>query len=85
MFAECKFTRFLHLQTTNWENDESCEYYLLDRNVSVDEAKLFDQYQNLFEFVQKEHQPNVIHCKMMEHERWAKYFATCNSIKRFKN
>jgi len=29
--------------------------------------------------VQREHQPNAIHCKMMEHERWAKYFATYNS------
>ena len=34
------------------------------RNVSIDEAKLFDQYQNLFEFVQKEHQTNAIYCKM---------------------
>jgi len=23
----------------------------------------FDQHQNLFEFVQKEHQPNAIYCK----------------------
>jgi len=29
--------------------------------------------------VQREHQPNAIHCKMMENERWAKYFATYNS------
>jgi len=42
---------------------------VLERNVSTDEAKLFDQYQNLFEFVQKEHQPNAVYCKMMEHER----------------
>jgi len=35
-----------------------------------DEAKLFDQYQNLFEFVQKEHQPNAIYLKMTEYERW---------------
>jgi len=40
--------------------------------------KLFDdvQYQNLFEFVQKEHEKNVmqnaIYCKMTEDERWAK-------------
>jgi len=34
----------------------------------------------MFEFVQKEHQPNAIHCKMMENERWAKYFAVCNTI-----
>jgi len=27
----------------------------------------------------KEHQPNEVYCKMMEHERWAKYFATCNT------
>jgi len=36
-----------------------------------------------FEFVQKEHQPNAIYCKMMKHERWAKYFATCNTIECF--
>jgi len=53
---------------------------VFERNVSIDEAILFDQHQNLFEFVQKEHQPNAIYCRMMEHERWAKYFATCNTI-----
>jgi len=53
------------------------------RNVSIDEAKLFDQYQNLFEFVQKERQPNAIYCKMMEHERWVTYFATCNTTECF--
>jgi len=31
-------TRFLRLQTTNWEKGETCEKYLLDRNVSIDEA-----------------------------------------------
>jgi len=30
--------------------------------------------------VQKEHQPNAIYCKMMKHERWAKYFATFYTI-----
>jgi len=30
--------------------------------------------------VQKEPQPNGIYCRMMEHERWAKYFAICNTI-----
>jgi len=51
---------------------------LLERNFSIDEAKPFDQYQtqNLFDFVQKEHQPNAIYCKMMEH-------ATCNTIECF--
>jgi len=39
----------------------------------------------MFEFVQKEHQPNAIHCKMIEHERWANYFVTCNTTKRFEN
>ena len=33
--------------------------------------------------MQKEHQPNAIHCKMMEHKKWAKYFATCNTIECF--
>jgi len=31
-----------------------------EKNVSIDEAKLSDQYQNLFKFVQKEHQPNAV-------------------------
>jgi len=53
------------------------------RNASIGEAKLFNQHQNLFEFVQKEHQPNAICCKMMEQERWAKYFATCNTTECF--
>ena len=53
------------------------------RNVSIDEAKLFGQYQNLFELVHKEHHTNAVYCKMMEHERWAKYFATCNTIECF--
>jgi len=46
-------------------------------------SKLFDQYQNVFEFAQKEHHPIAIYCKLMEHERWAKYFETCNTIECF--
>jgi len=37
----------------------------------------------VFEFVQKEHEIIASCCKMMEHERWAKYFATCNTIECF--
>ena len=33
-------TKFLRLKTTNWENEEPCEQYLLDRNVSIDEAEV---------------------------------------------
>jgi len=75
--------RFLCLQTSEMENVEPCEQYLLERNVSIGEAKLFDQYQNLFEFVQKYRQPNAISCKMMKHERLAKYFATCDTTEWF--
>jgi len=50
----------------------------------MDEAKLFDQYQNLFEFVRKEHQPNAIYCKMLEHERWAIHFVPCNATDCFR-
>jgi len=39
------------------------------RNVSIDEAKQFDQYQNLFEFVRKEHQTHAVYGNMMEYER----------------
>jgi len=42
LFAEFKnaCARFLRLQTTNWEKDETCEWYLCDRNVSTDEAEV---------------------------------------------
>jgi len=70
----------LLLKITERENVEPCEQYLLERNVSIDEAKLFDEYQNVFEFVQKKHQPNAIYCKMMGHKRWAKYFKIFNTI-----
>jgi len=55
------------------------------RNVFIDEAKLFDQNKNLFEFVQKEHQTNAIYSNRMKHERWAKYFITCNTIQCFSD
>jgi len=32
--------RFLLLQTTDWEKDETYEQYLLERNVSIDEAEV---------------------------------------------
>jgi len=69
-------TGFLRLQTINWEKDEPCEKYLLDRNVSIDEAEVNSLISTLFAFVQKERQLNAIYSKMMEHDRWAKYFAT---------
>jgi len=71
------------LQTNEWENVEPCEQYLLEKNVSIDEAKLFDQYENLYEIVLKQHETNAIYCKMLHHETWAKNFAPCNGIECF--
>jgi len=34
-------------------NIESCEDYLLGKNVAIDETNLFDHYQNLCAFVNK--------------------------------
>jgi len=34
----------LLLQTTKWETIESCEDYLLGKNVAIGETKPFDQY-----------------------------------------
>ena len=59
--------------------------FLVETFLLMKLSKLFDQYQNLFEFLQKDYQPNAIYCKMMEHDRWAKYFATWNTSKSFKN
>jgi len=41
---------------------------------------LFDQYQNLFQFEQNQHQPNAIYCKTTGDDRWTKYFVTCKTI-----
>jgi len=30
--------------------------------------------------VQNQHQPNAIYCKMMEHDRWAKYFVLAKPL-----
>jgi len=37
----------------------------------------------LFEFVQKEHEPNAIYCKMMEHDRWENILQLANNIECF--
>ena len=76
-------TRFLRLQTTEWEMLNHVSSICLRETLLLMKLKQCDQYQNLFEFVQKEHQPNAIYYKMMEHLRWAKYFATCNTIESF--
>ena len=71
-------------QTTKWENVESCLEYLRQKNVSIDETKLFDQYHSLCEFIETQLGTNALpYRKMMTHERWAAYFNTCSTIELF--
>ena len=69
----------LLLQITKWEHLEPCIEYLHQKNVGVDEAKLFQQCQNLCKFVEKQLETNaLLYRKMMAHERWTEYFKTCS-------
>ena len=71
-------------QTTKWENVEPCLGYLHQKNVSIDEAKLFDQYHSLCKFIETHLGTNALaYRKMMAHERWAAYFNTCSTIELF--
>ena len=86
LFAECKCFDYIPPFANNWMR--KCwtmwvESVWQKRFYWWSWSKQFDQNQNLFEFVQKKHQPNAIYCKMTEHERWTKYFATCNIIECF--
>ena len=47
---EC-FDWMLLSQTTKWKNIELCLEYLHQKNVFIDEAKLFDQYHSLYKFI----------------------------------
>ena len=74
----------LLLQIANWEHLEPCIECFHQKNVVVDEAKLFDQYQNLCKFVEKQLQTNALLYRiMMAHEKWTEYFKTCTTIKFF--
>ena len=80
---EC-FDWMLLLQITKWEHLEPCIEFLHQKNVGVDKAKLFNQYQNLCEFMKKQLETNaLLYCKMMAHERWTEYFKTCTTIEFF--
>ena len=80
---EC-FDWMLLLQIAKWEHLEPCIEYLHQKNVVVDEAKLFDQYQNLCKFVEKRLETNaLLYRKMMAHEKWTEYFKTCTTIEFF--
>ena len=80
---EC-FDWMLLLQITKWEHLEPCIEYLHQKNVGVDEAKLFKQYQNLCKFVEKQLETNaLLYRKMMGHERWTEYFKTCTTSEFF--
>ena len=77
---EC-FDWMLLSQTTKWENVQPAYLeYLHQKNVSIDGAKLFDQYHSLCKFIETQLGTKLSYCKMMAHERWAAYFNTCSIV-----
>ena len=78
------FDWMLLLQTVTWEKIEPCVEYLLYKNVDINEAKLFDQYQNLCKLMKNQLETNSeMYLKMMALERWTLYFKTCNTFEFF--
>ena len=58
--------------------------HLHQKNVDLNETKLFDQYQNLCKFVEKQLETkSTLHREMMAPEIWTEYFETCNTIEFF--
>ena len=84
LFTEFECFDWMLLLQTKWEHLEPCIEYLYQKNVGVDKAKLFDQYQNLCKFVEKQLETNaLLYRKMMARERWTEYFITCTTIEFF--
>ena len=55
--------------------------YLAKKNVDVDDAKLFDQYQNLCKFVLSRLETDeVVFFEMKAHEKWTEDFKHCRTI-----
>ena len=64
-----------------WDNVETCVWYLAEKNVDIDDAKLFDQYQNLCKFVKRRLETDeVAFSEMKAHEKWEEYFKHCRTI-----
>ena len=64
-----------------WDNVQPCVRYLAEKNIDRDDAKLFDQYQNLGKFVQRRLETDeVTFSEMKAHEKWAKYFKHCRTV-----
>ena len=64
-----------------WDNVERCVRYLAKKNVDVDDAKLFDQYQNLCKFVLSRLETDeVAFSEMKAHEKWTEYFKHSRTI-----
>ena len=80
---EC-FDWMLLSQTTKREMLKPYLEYLHQKNVSIDEVKLFDQYHSLSKFIETLLGTNALpYRKMMAHERWAAYFNMCSTIALF--
>ena len=81
-FAEFKcFDWMLLSEIKEWDNVEPCVRYLAEKNVNVDDAKLFDQYQNLCKFVQRRLETDEIaFSEIKAHEKWAEYFKHCRTV-----
>ena len=54
LFAEFRcFDWTLLSEIKEWDKIESCMRYLAEKNVDIDDTKLFDRYQNFCKFVQR--------------------------------
>jgi hypothetical protein len=69
----------------NWDKVEPCVKYLADKNVVIDDSKLFDQFQNLCIFVENclLADKDQFWNKLLAHERWTKYFESCKTLEYF--
>lgn len=60
----------------DWEMVESSLLYLLEKNIKIDDAKLFDQFHCLMKFVETQDEKFD---ELLCHEKWTLFFKSCKN------
>nr|XP_028566005.1 uncharacterized protein LOC114586556 isoform X1 [Podarcis muralis] len=66
-------------ESLEWDKVESSMKFLLDRHVSIDYGKCFDQFFNLRKFV-NQYKGDDEFINLQAHQKWAKYFETSENM-----
>ena len=63
----------------SWSDVEPCLFYLIEKEVDVDDAKCFDQFVNHKQFVEN-YKDDEEFSDSLIHKKWTKYFENSKNI-----